>query len=132
MILVDTSVWIAVLKDKTGKVAQRFSARIGAEIIVFSRFVQMELLQGAKDDAEFKRLDEYLGTQYYIEAKESTWRKAAAIYFQLRKAGITIRSPIDCCIACAAMEAPAMLLHRDRDFERIAKIRPFENEFYQV
>jgi predicted nucleic acid-binding protein len=130
MILVDTSVWIDVLKDKTGNIVQKFNARIGTEIIVFSRFVQLELLQGARDEAEWKQLDEYLATQYYLEATENTWRQAAAIYFALRKAGITIRSPIDCCIACIAMEAPATLLHRDRDYGRIAGIRPFDNEFF--
>lgn len=130
MILVDTSVWIDVLKDRTGNIVRKFHARIGTEIIVFSRFVQLELLQGAKDETEWKRLDEYLTTQYYIEATENTWRQAAAIYFELRKSGITIRSPIDCCIACIDMEAPATLLHRDRDYAKIAEIRRLDNEFF--
>jgi predicted nucleic acid-binding protein len=130
MILVDTSVWIEVLKDKTGNSVSSFHARTGNDIVVFSRFIQLELLQGAKDELEWKRLDEYLATQYYLEAIETTWRNAAKIFFDLRKSGVTVRSPIDCCIACIAMEAPALLLHRDRDFEKIASIIPFEHEFF--
>ncbi len=130
MILVDTSVWIEVLKDKTGNKVSAFLERTENDIVVFSRFIQLELLQGAKDELEWKKLDEYLATQYYLEAVGTTWRNAARIFFDLRKSGVTVRSPIDCCIACIAMEAPALLLHRDRDFEKIASIIPFENEFF--
>jgi hypothetical protein len=132
MILVDTSVWIDVLKDKTGEMVRAFRDRIGVEDIVFSGFIQLELLQGAKDELEWSRLDEYLATQYYLEAVEVTWRNAARIYFDLRGSGITVRSPIDCCIACVAMEAGALLLHRDRDFENIAAITPLDNEFFPI
>jgi len=130
MIIVDTSVWIRVLKDKTGKTVNAFREKTGADIIVFSRFVQIELLQGAKDEFEFRRLDEYLATQYYLEATEQTWRQAARIYFNLRRSGITIRSTIDCCIACIAIEAQAVLLHQDRDFEKIAEISSLAQEFF--
>ena len=132
MILVDTSVWIEVLKDKTGHTVRAFRRRINDDIIVFNRFIQLELLQGAKDELEWHRLDEYLSTQYYLEAVEKTWRNTARLFFDLRKSGITVRSPIDCCIACIAMEAQTLLLHRDHDFEKIAGISPLENEFFSI
>ena len=124
MILVDTSVWIEVLRDKTGKIVQAFRERIGTDICIFSRFTQLELLQGAKDEREWKSLDDYLSSQYYFEATADTWREAARIYFELRRTGITLSSPVDCCIAQLAMESDAFLLHQDRDFEKIAEIRP--------
>ena len=130
MILVDTSVWIHVLRDRDGKILQAFRERTGSEIIVFSRFVQLELLQGAKDEFEWRRLDEYLESQYYLEAAQDTWRRAARIYFELRRSGVTINSPIACCIASLAMEAQALLLHRDRDFEKISEIRALLNEVF--
>jgi predicted nucleic acid-binding protein len=132
MILVDTSVWIHVLRDKSGKLSQAFRERTDSATIVLSHFIQLELLQGAKDEFEWRRLDEYLASQYYLEAGEGTWRDAARIYFELRRSGITINSPVDCCIACLAMEAQALLLHRDHDFERIAEIRPLVNEFFNL
>ena len=130
MILVDTSVWIQVLKDKTGRIAHLFRKKTDHDIIVFSRFIQIELLQGAKNEFEWKRLDEYLASQYYLEANDDSWRQAARIYFELRRSGITVRSPIDCCIAVLAIESQALLLHHDRDFEKIAKIRPLAHEFF--
>jgi predicted nucleic acid-binding protein len=130
MIPVDTSVWIEVLKDKIDNTVSMFRARKENDIVVFCRFIQLELLQGAKDEFEWNRLDEFLATQYYLEAVETTWRNADRIFFNLRKSGVTIRSPINCCIACIAMEAPALLLHRDRQYEKIASIIPFKNEFF--
>ncbi len=132
MILVDTSVWINVLRDRTGNVVRAFVSRTGDEIVVFSRFIQLELLQGAKDEHEWLRLDEYLSTQYYLEASEKTWRNAARLYFELRRSGTTVRSPIDCCIACIAMESQATLLHRDRDFESIARMTPLDHEYFSM
>lgn len=132
MILVDTSVWVEVLRDKSGRIVKVFRERAGDEIIVFSRFTQLELLQGAKNEQEWQRLDTYLSTQYYLKATEDTWRDAARIYFELRKNGITINSPIDCCIAQLAIEAQVLLLHRDKDFERIAKIRPLAAERFKL
>ena len=124
MILVDTSVWIEVLRNRKGRVVQSFRDRVRDDVWVLSRFTQLELLQGAKDEYEWKRLDEYLSIQYYLESSENTWREAARIYFELRREGKTINSPIDCCIAQIAIEAGAILLHRDQDFSRIARIRP--------
>jgi len=132
MILVDTSVWVQVLRDKSGKTVQAFREKTGSGTIVFSHFIQLELLQGAKDEFEWRRLDQYLASQYYLETSEDTWRHAARIYFELRRSGVTINSPIDCCIACIAMEYQALLLHRDHDFEKIAEIRPLLNEFIDL
>lgn len=128
MILVDTSVWVAILRDKTGTAVQGFRERISTDICVFSRFTQLELLQGAKDEREWERLDDYLSTQYYLEATDHTWKEAARIYFELRRTGITLSSPIDCCIAQIAIESEALLLHQDQDFEKIARIRPLTAE----
>jgi predicted nucleic acid-binding protein len=132
MILADTSVWIEVLKDTKGIVVQAFRRRVDAEICVFSRFTQLELLQGAKDEEEWKRLNDYLSTQYYLEATENTWREAARIYFDLRRTGITLGSPIDACIAQLAIESNALLLHRDKDFEIIAGVRPLASERFEL
>ncbi len=132
MIIVDTSVWIHVLKDKTKKTASLFRSITSGHIIVLNRFVQLELLQGAKNEREWQLLDKYLKTQYYIEASETTWRNSARIYFDLRRTGITLSSPIDCCIACIAIESGAILLHRDRDFEKIAKVVPLAQEFFNI
>jgi len=128
VILVDTSVWVDILRDKTGKVVSRFRHLTQDELIVLSRFNQLELLQGAKNEGEWKMLADYLSTQLFLEATEQTWPEAARIFFELRKQGMTVKSPIDCCIAQCALENGALLLHKDKDFEIISKVRDLKQQ----
>ena len=130
MILVDTSVWIDVLRDRQGDVVESFRKKTYGEILVLSRFTQLELLQGSKSGDEWKLLEQYLSTQLYLEATEKTWSDAARIFFELRRKGITVRSSIGCCIAQVAVENGALLLHKDVDFDRIASIRPLRFEWF--
>ena len=130
MILVDTSVWIEVLRDRQGDIVESFRKKTYGELLVLSRFTQLELLQGAKSDDEWKLLEHYLSTQFYLEATDKTWVDAARIFFELRRKGITVRSSIDCCIAQIALEHDAFLLHKDADFDRIASIRPLRFELF--
>lgn len=129
MILVDTSLWIELLRSGKGRLTQALRLRLQGDVAVLTRFSQLELLQGAKDSTEWDLLDEYLDTQFYVEAEADTWRSAARIYFDLRRQGLTVNGPIDCCIAQIALENDLLLLHRDKDFEVIARVRPFAQVF---
>jgi predicted nucleic acid-binding protein len=124
VILVDTSVWVEVLRDRSGRAKTVLERSLDDDEAVLTRFHQLELLQGARDEREWGLLQEQLDAQVYLECGPETWNDAARIYFELRRAGKTVRSPIDCCIAQIAMEHDVLLLHRDRDFEVISKIRP--------
>ncbi|HEX3531352.1 MAG TPA: PIN domain-containing protein [Thermoanaerobaculia bacterium] len=124
MILVDTSVWIDVFRDASGGRKKSLNAALQDDEVILSRFYQLELLQGCRDETEWRLLKSYLSTQDYVEASSATWEQAARIYFELRRIGLTVRSPIDCCIAQLALENDLLLFHRDRDFTTIAKARP--------
>ena len=124
MILVDTSVWIDVLRDRTGREATALDAALDGDEAVLTRFHQLELLQGARDEREWSLLVDYLDAQGYLECGPGMWSEAARIFFDLRRTGKTVRSPIDCCIAQIAIDHDVLLLHRDRDFETIARVRP--------
>jgi predicted nucleic acid-binding protein len=127
MILIDTSVWIQVFKDKQGTEAQRIQQWLDEREVVLTRFNQLELLQGCRDDKEWLLLSNYLEDQIYIEASAETWQAAARIYYDLRRQGLTVRSPIDCCIAQIAIENEILLLHNDKDFSIIHQIRPLNH-----
>lgn len=123
MVLVDTSVWVAVFRDATGGERDTLKSIVGDDEVVLTRFNQLELLQGARDEPEWRLLESYLDGQEYLETQPDTWQQAARIFFELRRRGRTVRSPIDCCIAQLALEHGALLVHRDRDFETIASVR---------
>ena len=123
-VLVDTSVWVNLFRDPSNTIARSVKAIVNDDDIALTRFTQMELLQGALDEQEWFTLSTYLEGQDFLEASRSTWRDAARIYYELRRSGQTVRSPIDCCIAQIALDHRVLLLHEDRDFETIAGIRP--------
>jgi predicted nucleic acid-binding protein len=125
-VLVDTSVWIDLFRDRTGRRKATLRRALRRRAVVLSRFHQLELLQGAKDEEEWELLEDYLASQHYLEMSSAAWIEAARVFVDLRRRGLTVRSPIDCCIAVLAIENDVPLLHRDRDFETIATVRHLE------
>jgi predicted nucleic acid-binding protein len=129
MVIVDTSVWVDVLRDTTGKKRIVLDEAAPPEDVILTPFTELELLQGCRDEEEWALLALYLEHQEYVEPNRETWPAAARIYFDLRRTGRTVQSPVDCCIAQLAIENRHLLLHRDRDFETIAEIRPLQQRF---
>lgn len=85
-----------------------------------------EVLQGAASRADFEKLALYLGTQRFYHPRDpvESYRGAAWLYFRCRRAGVTVRSTVDCLIAQLAIEHDLLLLHNDRDYERLAHVIP--------
>ena len=129
MFLVDTSVWIDVFRDSSGERAHQLRLVVEDGELFLTRFCQLELLGGCLDEREWSLLKAYLEVQDYLDAQPETWESAARIYFELRRKGLTVRSPIDCCIAQLALENDLELLHRDRDFVVIAEMRPLRHRW---
>lgn len=127
MIIVDTSVLIDFLRGEDLPGAARLR-RLEEEAIPFAvpAVCCQEVLQGAKNEKEWRLLGDYLGSQRLLVPLEpwSTHREAARIYFDCRRQGLTVRSSIDCYIAQLALEEDGVLLHNDRDFETIQQVRP--------
>lgn len=122
MLLIDTSVWIEVLRDKSKAKAARLKIIVANRNYYLPIFTKMELLQGCKNEAEWNKLSLYLEKQNYFEPDyNSIWENAARLYFELKRKGITIRSNIDCAIAIIAIENNLTLYHLDRDFKMIAQ-----------
>ncbi|MBD2242508.1 PIN domain nuclease [Nostoc sp. FACHB-888] len=131
MLLIDTSVWIVVFRNRNGQVRQQIETLIANREVLLTRFTQLELLQGSLNEQEWTLLSTYLETQNYIEPSIDSWQAAARIYYDLRRQGLTVRSPIDCCIAQTALENNLLLIHNDRDFETIAQVRPLQHLRFQ-
>lgn len=131
MLLIDTSVWISVFRDRSSQTRQQLENLIAARDVLLTRFTQLELLQGSLNEQEWTLLSTYLETQEYVELTIHSWQAAARIYYDLRRKGFTVRSPIDCCIAQAALENNLLLIHSDRDFETIAQVRSLQHLYFQ-
>jgi predicted nucleic acid-binding protein len=125
--LVDTSVWIGYIRDEENEATNRLVEIEGrGHPFGITGVIHQEVLQGAASRAKFDYLAEYLDSQTFyhpIDPIES-YKEAALIYFRCRRAGVTLRSAIDCLIARVAIEHDLVLLHDDRDFENMAGAIP--------
>ncbi len=127
MYLVDTSVWIGYMREEENEATEHF-----AEVVTrghpfgITGVIYQEVLQGAASKTKFGYLAEYLSSQTFYHPRDSveSHGEAALIYFRCRRAGVTVRSAIDCLIARVAIERDLVLLHDDRDFENMAGVIP--------
>ena len=56
------------------------------------------------------------------------FEEAAELYRSARRAGVTVRSSVDCLIAACALRHDLTVLHVDRDYEALARVSPFRQE----
>ena len=127
MYLVDTSVVIDFIKGKETKESKYFEEIIQHGIpFGISAFTYQEVLQGSRDKKEYETLQQYLSTQEIYYPTHETFEDASKLFFDCRKAGITIRSTIDTLIATTTMENKLKLLCSDRDFAFMQKVIDLE------
>jgi len=122
-VIVDTSVWIEYVQQTGSRANEALRSAIDADVpITVPELVRMELLTGptderrATDRRRFLDAFDVVALEPLIDAEE-----AAAIHRRCRRAGETPRNLIDCMIAAIAIRRDEPLLHRDRDFDVIAR-----------
>jgi predicted nucleic acid-binding protein len=122
MILADTSVWIDFLNGEDTPERHALHRLIeDEEDIALTEIVLTEVLQGIKEDKDFKKVRDYLLAFPIVGPTDiQTYLNAAGIYRACRKKGKTVRTTVDCIIAAICIEHGLSLLHRDTDFELIA------------
>lgn len=129
MFLVDTSVWIDFLRGRSTNAVETLESILDRGLAYgITEVIYQEVLQGASSSRDFKKLSEYFSTLRLFQPLDGikTYDKAAKLYFDCRKEGVTIRSTIDCLIAQIAIEHKLTLLHSDKDYERIAQFAPLK------
>lgn len=125
MYLVDTSVWIDYMRDVENEATVRFDEiQESGRHFGITSLIYQEVLQGAASPAKFEYLVGFMNSQFFYHPEHpiESYKEAARIYFDCRRAGVTIRSAIDCLIARVATENGLFILHNDRDFERMAEV----------
>ncbi|MDQ7057793.1 MAG: PIN domain nuclease [Ghiorsea sp.] len=117
MILVDSSVWIDYFNGVLTHETNKLDEILGLEEVVIGDLILTEVLQGFRNDKDFKiakdiltslNVYEMLGTELAL--------KSAYNFRRLRKQGITIRKTADVIIATYAIENKLPLLFSDKDF----------------
>lgn len=116
-VLVDTSIWIAILRGEIQVDRKSYRSYVTCGPVV------QEVLQGFDEDPislryadlfmKVPRLSDPLPSELFVAA--------ADIYRQARRRGLTIRSTMDCIIAAIALDNGVTVWHRDRDYDHIAQ-----------
>ena len=124
-ILIDTSVWIDFFNQKKTvpevRLAQELLAKEHNNICICPLIYQ-EILQGIREEKIFADIKNILRNFSLLDIDIMTAADYAVdLYRYLRKKGITTRKSADCLIAAYAIISDVPLLHRDKDFNQIAK-----------
>lgn len=121
MILVDTSVWIEVIRSGS---RLRPGSMFDLDETVTCLPIIQEVLQGIGDEALFRLAREAMFSLPIVESPltRETHERAIELYRLARRQGMTIRSSVDCLIAACALRHDLTVLHRDRDYASLAKV----------
>jgi hypothetical protein len=123
MTLVDTSVWIQVFRQRN---PLDLECLVPLDEVAVCLPVVQEILQGFRDENGFRVARAALLAIPLVESPldREVFLEAADLYRQARRAGLTVRSGVDCLIAACAIRNDLVVLHHDRDYSALARVSP--------
>ena len=118
MILVDSSVWIDYFSDRATRQVEFLDGLFGQIPLAVGDLIVTEVLQGVRDDRQFRLVRTTLDAFEQIEiAGHAIAMKSAMNFRLLRAKGVTVCKTIDSLIATRCIEDGLTLLHNDLDFD---------------
>jgi predicted nucleic acid-binding protein len=125
MFLVDTSVWILVFRRSAPLDLEQV---VEFEQVVTCLPVVQEVLQGFRDDVAFRVARAAMLALPMVESpmERELYEEAVGLYRSARRAGITLRSSVDCLIAACAVRHGLTVLHDDRDYAHLSAVSPLQ------
>jgi predicted nucleic acid-binding protein len=121
VVLVDTSVWIAVFRQGSRLALDQI---VDFDDIVTCLPVVQEVLQGFQDPRAFSRASDAMYALPVVDSPmpQAAFDGAVDLYRAARRAGFTVRSGVDCLIASCAIRHHLEVLHDDRDYDTLARV----------
>ena len=117
MIVVDSSVWIDYFNGTESAAADRLDGLLGVTRVAVGDIVLAEVLQGFRDDAQYKIAKQTMTSLPVLEMLGQAMAiRCAENYRALRERGVTIRKTVDVVIATYCIEHDLPLLFEDKDF----------------
>jgi predicted nucleic acid-binding protein len=129
-VLVDTPIWSLALRRKPGHLtgSQRSLVSVFTELIREGRAqllgpIRQELLSGIREDAQFKKVRDYLRAFREPALEAGDYENAARMSNQCRSRGVA-GSSVDFLICAAAHRLGWAIFTTDRDFQNYASVLP--------
>jgi predicted nucleic acid-binding protein len=118
MVLVDSGVWIDYFNGIATRQTDFLDRLLGNEPVAIGDLVLAEVLQGFRNDADYRMARDLLGSLVTFEMLGAARAlKVAENCRALRKRGVTVRKTTDAVIATFCIEERLPLLYADRDFD---------------
>jgi hypothetical protein len=118
VIVVDSSVWIDYLRNTPTRQVALLDRLLGDEEVLVADLALVEVLQGTRDDDDFRRTLSRLSIGEPLVVSDTGLAvQAARNYRLLRARGITVRKTVDTLIATRCIIEDLPLLYSDRDFD---------------
>jgi predicted nucleic acid-binding protein len=89
-VLIDTSAWIDFFRKEDAPISAKVTALVEADQVAMTGAVMTELLQGARNEKEARRLARLFSILPFIETERMDWQVAGETLLKLRRQGITI------------------------------------------
>ncbi len=126
MLLVDTSAWVEIFRRPA---RLRLEDLGGLDEVVTCLPVVQEVLQGFRDERAFRLARDAMTALPLVESPlaQVVFEEAVDLYRAARRAGLTVRSSVDCLIACCALRHGLTIVHRDRDYAALAGVSPLSH-----
>ncbi len=124
MIVIDSSVWIELFNDSDAREVEELVRLLRSEeVVAITGLILTEVLRGCSSEQEARRVARELVALPLLElSAPEDHMEAARLFRQARSAGVTVRKTTDLLIAATCIKFEASLLHRDRDFDHLAKV----------
>jgi predicted nucleic acid-binding protein len=127
-LLVDSSAWIEVFRRRPRVTLEQVVGDL--DRVVTCLPIIQEVLQGFDDERAFRIAHTAMWALPCVESPLTpvVVDEAVDLYRRARRAGLTVRSSVECLIAVCAARHHLRVVHRDRDFPQLASVMPFEQE----
>lgn len=130
MVLVDTPVWSLALRRKKSDVSpldlrliQSFSELIRQQRAVLLGATRQEVLSGIREEAQFRRIRDYLRGFPNVSLESEDYEEAARISNECRRAGVT-GSVIDMLLCGVSLRRGWAVFTTDGDFIHYGRVVP--------
>jgi len=123
LVLADSSAWVSHFTGQSHRASAAIGELLRAHRVAVNEVVRVELLTGAKDEAQYAELDDALRGLHLLPISGAVWGRTERLRFELRRKGHVIPVP-DVLIASCALLHECELLHADRHFDMIARLTP--------
>jgi predicted nucleic acid-binding protein len=126
VVLVDTSLWVEVFRKNPRVDLERLT---DFDEIATCLPVIQEVLEGFREERVFQVARDAMYALPIVEAPlgVGTFNDAIGLARAARRAGLTIRSSVECLIAACALRHDLDVLHVGRDYELLSRVSPLRS-----